>query len=263
MIKFTTLCSGSTGNCVFVSDGESSVLVDVGKSAKSIEDELKKIGENPAHLNAVLVTHDHIDHVRGVSVLVKKRDIPVYASSETVEQIKNPDEIYRRLQTIEEEKPFAIGNMIIKPIGLSHDAAPTFGFSFTFPKEGKRIVVATDTGKITEELSICVETADLVYIESNYDPNMLLCGRYPYFLKRRIAGERGHLSNADCGQLCAQAVRAKAKHLVLGHLSRENNMPELAYMTCQNILREKEVTVGKDCTLVIAQRDGAGQIITF
>jgi phosphoribosyl 1,2-cyclic phosphodiesterase len=263
MVKFSTLFSGSSGNCLFVSDGETRLLVDVGKSARAVERELKKIGEEAGQLSGILLTHEHIDHIRGLCTLAKKWNLTIFANKSTVAGASLHEAVGHKVFVFEESKNFCIGQMEVTPICLSHDAADTTGFAIHFLREDKRITIATDTGRITEDLARVIPGNDLVYIESNYDENMLFSGRYPYFLKRRIAGDTGHLSNLECARLCAQAVAGGARHLVLGHLSHENNLPELAYMTCQDSLQQQGMIVDKDCTLDVSPRESAGRIIIF
>lgn len=263
MVKFSTLFSGSSGNSLFISDGQTRLLVDVGKSSLAVERQLKEIGEEARQLSGILLTHEHIDHTRGLRVLAKKWNLPIYANTATVEGASFEESVRRCICPIESRVSFLLGQMEITPFCLSHDAADTMGFNIRFLNEDKRLTIAADTGRITEDLIRFIPGSDLVYIESNYDENMLFSGRYPYFLKRRIAGETGHLSNKDCSGLCVRAVQGGTRHLVLGHLSRENNMPELAYMTCQHTLKQEGITVGEDCTLEVAPRETAGRIIIF
>lgn len=262
MIKFSTLFSGSSGNCLFVSDGETRLLVDAGKPARTVERELCKIGEAARELQGILLTHEHIDHIRGLRVLAKKWNLPVFANRATALAASLEGDDFP-LFLFEAGRDFAVGEIEILPFCLSHDAADTAGFSLRFPREDKRLVIAADTGRVTEDLETALPGSDLVYIESNYDENMLFSGRYPYFLKRRIAGEAGHLSNPDCAALCARAVAKGAKHLILGHLSQENNMPEIAFLTCRHALHEQGIAVGKDCTLDVSPREAAGRVIIF
>jgi phosphoribosyl 1,2-cyclic phosphodiesterase len=261
MVKFSSLFSGSSGNCLFVGDGETRLLVDVGKSARAVERELEKIGEDARQLSGILITHEHIDHIRGLCMLAKRWNLPVFANCKTAAGITPDAAVERNIVLFEGGRSFPVGQMEITPFCLSHDAADTVGFSICFHREDKRLTIAADTGRITEDLNRFILGSDLLYIESNYDENMLLSGRYPYFLKRRIAGEAGHLSNIDCARLCARAVAGGVRHLVLGHLSRENNMPELAYMTCRHVLKQEGITVEKDCTLDVSPRESAGRII--
>jgi phosphoribosyl 1,2-cyclic phosphodiesterase len=261
MIKFCSLYSSSSGNSVFVGDGSTRLLVDAGVSCKKILQALEGIGERGEDIQGVLVTHEHSDHIQGLSVLCRKLHIPVYATAPTIRQMAVNKKEQLEFRPIEKGKTLAIGDVEVLPFAVPHDAADPVGFRFTFPKEGKVVCTATDMGCVTQEMRQHLEGCDVAYLESNHDRNMLLSGRYPYYLKQRILSDRGHLCNDDCGQLAGDLVEKGTKHLVLGHLSQENNMPQVAYLTCQNLLQQRGMAVEEDYTLSVARRDQWGQPI--
>lgn len=263
MAEFQTLFSSSSGNCEYVSDGRHSLLIDAGVSCKRILAALEALGKNKMDLLGVLVTHEHSDHVKGISVLCRKLGIPVYANQATAQAMEVPKKEGLDIRLFENGKTFALGEMEITPFAIPHDAASPVGFRFHFPKEGVSLGSATDMGCVTGEVHKALEGCDGVFIESNHDRNMLLTGGYPYYLKRRILSDRGHLCNDDCGELAAELVKKGTRHLVLGHLSRENNLPDIAYMAVQQQLARSGAQLEEDYTLSVAPSDRPGELIAL
>jgi phosphoribosyl 1,2-cyclic phosphodiesterase len=261
MIKFCSLYSGSSGNSIFLGSGSTRLLVDAGLSAKRIIGALASIGEKPSELSAILVTHEHSDHIRGAGILSRKFNIPVYANENTwtaMETFIGPvDSCNRAFFNTGSE--FDLGGITIKPFPIPHDACEPVGFSFF--AENKKITVATDIGHMTLELLNCMEDSDLLLLESNHDIEMLRIGPYPWHLKKRIAGDRGHLSNEAAGKVIAHMAEKGTKRFLLGHLSRENNFPELAYQTVCNALCERSIQAGTDIMLDVVLRDRVGKVI--
>lgn len=261
MLKFCSLYSGSSGNSIFLSDGRTKLLIDAGLSAKRIVEALVSIGENPSELSAVLISHEHSDHIKGAGILSRKFNIPVYANENTWEAMSSmlgPVNLANRLY-FNTGKEFQIGEIAIRAFAIPHDACDPVGYSFF--AENKKVTVATDIGHISLELLNCLEASDLLLLESNHDVEMLRIGPYPWHLKKRIAGEHGHLSNEAAGKVIAYMAEKGTKRFLLGHLSRENNFPELAYQTVCNALFEKQMCVGTDILLDVALRDRVGEII--
>jgi Metal-dependent hydrolases of the beta-lactamase superfamily I len=261
MIKFCSLFSGSSGNSIFLSVGGTKLLVDAGLSAKRIIEALVSIGENPCELSAILITHEHIDHIKGAGILSRKFNIPIYANENTwsvmapmIGPVKPENIAY--LCTGSE---FGIGDITIKTFPTPHDACESVGYNFF--AEGKKITIATDIGHVNLELLNCLEASDLLLLESNHDVEMLRVGPYPYHLKKRIAGDNGHLSNETAGKVIAYMAEKGTRRFLLGHLSRENNFPELAYQTVCNALFEKKMCVGEDLMLEVMLRDRVGKVI--
>lgn len=261
MMKFCSLYSGSSGNCLFVSDGKTKILVDCGMSGKRIIEALVAIGENPSELSAVLVSHEHSDHIRGAGILSRKFDIPIYANENTwnaMEEGLGPVNIKNKM-CFDNCKEFEIGNIYVKAFPIPHDAIDPVGFNFFL--DNKKVTTATDIGHMTNKLLSYLMGSDLLLIESNHDVEMLKVGPYPWPLKKRILGERGHLSNEMAGKVVAYLAKNGTKKFLLGHLSRENNFPELAYQTVCNVLSENDICAGKDIMLSVALRDRAGAVV--
>jgi len=261
MIKFCSLFSGSSGNCLFISDGKTKILIDSGLSGKRIIEALVAIGENPSKISAILVTHEHSDHIRGAGILSRKFDIPIYANENTwsaMEKELGPVNIKNKMCFCNCEE-FEIGNIFIKAFPIPHDAVDPVGFNFFL--DDKKITTATDIGHMTNKLLSYLMGSDLLFIESNHDVEMLKVGPYPWPLKKRILGERGHLSNEMAGKVVAYLAKNGTRKFLLGHLSKENNFPELAYQTVCNALQENDICAGKDVMLTVALRDRVGAVV--
>lgn len=240
------LASGSTGNAVFFNMGKTKILIDAGISARRIEQGLDKIGVKASDLDAILITHEHTDHVKGIDVLVRRHHIPVYARPKTWEMIscrdKLPNNCIRYL-----ESELMLQDIYIKPFTISHDAVDPVGFCLH--REKCKFVLATDLGVVTKEVEEAISLADLVILESNHDLAMLKNGSYPMFLKNRIIGSKGHLSNVQAGKLLAKVKKKPNMRVFLAHLSQENNLPHIAEKTVANILKEEGCLVGEEVIL--------------
>lgn len=261
MIKFCSLFSGSSGNSIFIRIGNTRLLIDAGLSGKKISQALLSIGENPADLSAVLVSHEHVDHVRGAGIISRKYNVPIYANQNTwemMEQGLGPVSIDNRVY-FDTGNEFELGGICIKAFPISHDAAEPVGFNFF--AENKKVTIATDIGCVDSTLLKCLEMSDLILLESNHDVEMLRVGPYPWSLKRRIMGDRGHLSNEMAGEVVVHLAEKGTRNFLLGHLSRENNFPELAYQTVCNALNERKICAGTDVMLDVALRDRVGKVI--
>ncbi|MDD2956151.1 MAG: MBL fold metallo-hydrolase [Oscillospiraceae bacterium] len=263
MARFCTLCSGSSGNSTYIGTGDGGVLVDVGISCKGILAALESVSLPPEKIRGILITHEHIDHIRGLRVLLKKLKTPVYASVEVLDYLAEnghlqPDTVVQQL----EETPLEVGGMEVQGFRTSHDSVHSQGYRFILPDE-RKIAVSTDLGVVTEEADRALSGCDLVLMESNYDRSMLLAGPYPYALKRRIQGKEGHLSNEDCARQLLRMAERGTTRFVLGHLSAENNHPGIAYQTAVNALQEGGCREGLDFTLAVAPRYQAGEMTIF
>ena len=261
MIKLVSLFSGSSGNCLFLSDGETRILLDAGLSGKRIEAALSALGEHPSDLRAILVTHEHSDHTMGIGVLSRRYKIPIYASSGTWEAMGTfPGKLApgQQCRFLPGER-FRIGGMEIEPFPIPHDAAEPVGYSFHM--QDRKITVATDLGHMNRALLRNLEGSDVLLLESNHDISMLKMGRYPWPLKQRILGDRGHLCNDMAGKVVAHLVANGARCVLLGHLSHENNFPELAWQTAANALAEKNLIPGEGFHLEVARRDRTSSIV--
>lgn len=249
---FCSLYSGSSGNSIFVSSEKAKVLIDVGMPGKSIESALSEIGEKPDEIDGIFITHEHSDHVKGVGVLSRKYNIPIFANEMTWKGME------KQIGSIKEHNiklmkgAVSIKDMDILSYEIPHDAAAPSGYSVI--AGGKKVCVATDLGYFSEDVKQNIIDADLVLLESNHDVEMLKFGPYPYVLKRRILSDIGHLSNEACGNAITEITTEKQKRVILGHLSKTNNYPELAYVTVSNILNENKINIGKDIILSMADR---------
>ena len=255
-LRFSPLFSGSSGNAIYVGCGDTHLLVDAGLSGTRIANELARIGVHPGMLTAILTTHEHVDHVRGVGILSRKYNLPIYATEGTWEgmadKVGSVESRNRCILTPEQD--FYIGEMNVMPFSTPHDANQPVGLSFSCG--GARFSIATDLGCIKKGWFKYVCGSDAVLLESNYDPDMLQAGSYPYALKHRILSNRGHLCNEDAGRCATELVKGGARHIILGHLSKENNFPELARRCTEDALRANGIVPGEDVRLDVASRDG-------
>ncbi len=259
---FCSLYSGSSGNSIFVSSGKAKILVDAGLPGKSIEAALKSIGESPCDIDGIFVTHEHTDHIKGIGVMSRKYDIPIYANEKTWKSMCGSiGKIKEYNIKVFDKRSISIKDMDIVNYSIPHDAACPVGYSIY--SSGKKASIATDLGCFTEEVKRNIEDSDVILLESNHDVEMLKFGPYPYNLKRRILSNVGHLSNDDCGIAIANMVNDKPMNIVLGHLSKTNNYPELAYQTVVNLLTERKIKLGKDVNLSMADRNKPSNHIEF
>jgi len=255
-----TLASSSRGNCTFVSDGRTHILVDAGISARRIAAALRAADIGPQELSGVLITHEHADHVSGLATLTKRYGLPVYAGLRTAAALE---------RTIAPQyiRPFEIGNdFMLGGLGISsfltpHDTPESAGY--VIRAGNSSAVIATDMGHVTETARQSICRADILLIEANHDIEMLKNGSYPYYLKRRILGARGHLSNLDCAAAVLAAVKSGVTRVLLGHLSEENNTPELALETVGGALRVDGAEQDRDYALCVAPRTAPGEIFQF
>ena len=264
MARFFTLSSGSNGNSSFVGDGKSGILVDVGISFLKICKGLNEYGINIENIEALLITHEHSDHIKGLETFCKKTDIPVYATEKTAERIiKEIPNAEKNIHIIEKCKKYATERFEFSAFSLYHDAADTVGYEITTP-DNRRIVYSTDVGCIDEEICAHLENADLNVIEANYDDSMLMCNvAYPFLLKKRISGECGHLSNKDCAKYVLSLAEKGAKRFVLAHLSEQNNTPQVAFETVKLSLTSAGFEIDRDYELMVAPRNENSRMLIF
>lgn len=255
MAKFFTIASGSSGNSSFVGASGEGILIDCGISCRGITAALKKRDIDPDSLSGILITHEHIDHVRGLAVFLSRHSVPVYASAEVLRYLTSNGLVPENavLNEIDEHGQL-IGKMLVKPFKTSHDSVGSLGYSIITPDE-HRITVCTDTGYITDSAREHLLGSETVLIEANFDNGMLEFGPYPYHLKRRIKGPQGHLSNTECAAFLPELVRSGTIHIVLGHLSKENNTPDVALQTCVAELSMSGLINGKDYMIFAAPRN--------
>ena len=264
-MRLCSIASGSSGNSIYVGDDHTHLLVDAGISKKRIDEGLHTLGIKGEELSGILVTHEHSDHIQGLGVFSRKYGIPIYATKGTLAGImeykslgKMPEGL---LHEVEMDKKFVLGDMEILPFAISHDAKEPSGYRIEHGE--KSVAVATDLGIYDEYTVEHLKNLDAVLLEANHDIQRLEVGPYPYQLKRRVMGDKGHLSNELSGRLLCDILHDNLKCVLLGHLSKENNYAELAYETVK-----LEVTIGNnpyngdDIPLMVAKRDRVSEIIT-
>lgn len=261
-MKFCSLYSGSSGNSIFIASDNAKVLIDAGLAGKKIDDALKHIGEESSSIDGIFITHEHIDHIKGVGVLSRKYDIPIYANDNTWAVMeKNIGKIKEHnIRIMDRRSSITINDLEIRSFNIPHDAIAPVGYTVSYA--GKSASVVTDFGVFTEEIRDNIIDSDIILLESNHDVNMLRMGPYPYKLKLRVLGENGHLSNEDCGSSIVSLLKNdKKKQIVLGHLSGTNNHPDLAYQTVVDVLSANGIRPGDDVILQLASRHNPSEII--
>lgn len=255
MFKFCSLASGSSGNCQYIESKDTKLLVDAGLSGKKIQEALKSIEVDPKELDGILVTHEHKDHTKGVGILSRRFDLPIYANKGTWDGME--DDLGKikpeHIKIFDTNKQFNIKDIEVNPFDIYHDANEPVGYNFCY--NSKKISILTDTGKIDEDIKKLLKGSDIMMIESNHDVEMLKVGSYPWFLKKRVLGDYGHISNETAGELIADLYEGKKQTILLSHLSRENNFPELAYQTVANIVTERGINIEKDISIQMTYRD--------
>ena len=262
-MNFCSIASGSSGNCTYVGNDDTSVLVDAGISCKRITEGLRSIGHDPSELSGILVTHEHSDHISGLSVLARKYHLPVYGTAGTLRYIIAHDRSGKldltMFRYIRPDEPFAVGSLKAEAFSISHDAADPCGYRLE-DKE-KAVAVATDLGCYDDYLVSHLQNLDGVLVEANHDVNMLQCGPYPYPLKQRILGTRGHLSNESAGSLLNEILHDHMGQILLGHLSKENNYEALAYAAVTaEITMADNPWKGDELPITVARRDTPSEL---
>lgn len=250
---FCPLCSGSSGNSTFIEACGRRILIDAGLSAKRISELLEDIDVPVDSISAILVTHEHSDHINGIGVLSKKYQIPVYANAECFSSF--PEAISSKIPTsciriFEPDHDFYISGIRVFPFSTPHDSSHSVGFCIT--AKGCKCTIMTDIGHIDSRMLEIASGSDVLLIEANHDIDMLNAGPYPYILKKRILSSHGHLSNEACGAALVELYRTGVRNVVLGHLSQENNTPELARITVESTLKANGID---DVNLTIAKKD--------
>ncbi len=249
-MKFSSLYSGSSGNALYVSSQDTSILIDAGLTGKSIISAMEAIGENPSEIQAILITHEHSDHIKGAGILSRKFNIPIYANDRTwaaMEPLLGTVKL-ENCRVIDGET--TINDLSIRTFRVPHDAAGCIGYTVE-DRAGKIMSAVTDMGVFTREIRDGIKDSDLILIESNHDVQMLKYGPYPFALKRRVLSELGHLSNEDAASAILDVLPGKQRHIILGHLSGTNNVPELALKTVENILQDAGAVIGEEGDLIL------------
>lgn len=261
MIKYCSIGSGSSGNCHFIGCKNTNILIDAGLSGKKITNGLEKIDVDIKKINGIFVTHEHTDHIKGIGVLSRRYNLPIFSNYKTWIAIRDVigkiDE--DMVMIFENGKNYSLGDISISPFSIEHDASDPVGFSIV-DESDEKISIATDIGEITDKVKENVSGSKLVVLESNYDKEMLLMGSYTYSLKKRVMSSTGHLSNEDAAKFAVDLIKSGTERILLAHLSRENNFPALAYETSNHILKENEIKIGKDVNLDVLLRDDVSNL---
>lgn len=256
--KFCSLASGSSGNSTYIGTDTTNILVDAGLSGKKVVESLSLIDVVPGDIDAIVVTHEHKDHIKGIGILSRRFDIPIYANSKTWKAMEGSiGEVKpKNVRCFETDQDFYIKDLNVQPFLIPHDAAEPVGYCFYYA--GKKVTISTDLGHTNVKIINMLADSDILLLEANHDLEMLKIGSYPYYLKKRIMGKNGHLSNNDAGETLIQLINRNVKNVLLGHLSRENNVPELAYATVKDMLDNEGIVVGRDIMLNMTYRDKVG-----
>lgn len=255
-MRFCSLQSGSSGNAQYIEYKDTKILVDSGLNGRQTANRLTEIGVNIDDIDAIILTHEHVDHISGAGVISRRHDIPIYATADThiaanpiIKDIKNHNR-----KIIDGE--FQIKDLYIKPFAASHDAIDPLGFAIY---GSSKISIITDTGYVTDEALLNSKNSELFFIESNHDLSMLEFGAYPHHLKERIKSEYGHLSNNACAEFLIQNIGENTKYIVLCHLSHDNNDEVLAHITVKNLLHD----AGIELPIYVSHRDRIGEVIVL
>ena len=257
-MRMCSIASGSSGNCIYIGSDNHHILIDAGISEKRVEAGLKELDLSGKDMDGILLTHEHSDHIKGLGVLARKYGLPIYATPGTVQAVKAMNSLGNiddsLFVEIHADQDFQIGDLSISPFHISHDAAEPVAYRVACGN--KKMAVATDLGVYTDYTIDHLKGLDVLLLEANHDIHMLQVGAYPYYLKQRISGDLGHLSNESAGKLLCQVLHDDLKAIMLGHLSKENNYAELAYETVK-----LELTLGdtpykpEDFPLSVASRE--------
>ncbi|RHQ02194.1 MBL fold metallo-hydrolase [Roseburia sp. AM51-8] len=263
-MDFFSVASGSSGNCICLGSDQCHVMIDAGISGKRIEEGMNTYDYTTSDMDGVLITHAHSDHIQGLGVVARKYGLPIYATKGTADAILQSSSVGKidpsLFHVIEAGKTFFIGNLEIYPMSISHDAADPVAYLVSDGRH--RVGVVTDLGYYDADIVSHMEGLDALLLEANHDIHMLQVGAYPYPLKQRILGERGHLSNETSGQLLGQILHDGMQHILLGHLSKENNYDELAYETVRlEISLGDNPYRGNDFPIEVAKRDRPSSLI--
>ncbi|WP_239256271.1 MBL fold metallo-hydrolase [Listeria ilorinensis] len=262
-ISFSILASGSSGNATLVETGDQKILIDCGLSGKKMEGLFSQVGRSISDVDAILITHEHSDHIKGLGVLARKYKLPIYANRKTwqamdsmIGEVANDQKFEFAMETVKD-----FGSLQVESFGVSHDAAePMF---YIFHNGNKKFVMITDTGYVSDRMKGHIAGADAYLFESNHDVEMLRMGRYPWNVKRRILGDEGHVSNEDAGLAMSEVISDRTKRIYLGHLSKDNNMKDLARMSVTQTLAGEGIIVGEQIELFDTDPEMATSIFTI
>ena len=262
MAFFTSLYSGSSGNCSVVRCGQDYLLIDMGKSCRTTLNALKSLNLAIAEMQGILVTHEHSDHIQGLKVFLKNHNVPVYGTSATLDNLVDMELVPPGTQLIAiEGRTEPIGGFEVTAFPTSHDV-PCCGYRIR-SADGRIMAMATDLGKLTAEVHQALEGVHLAALEANYDLNCLRVGSYPYYLKRRIESDRGHLDNAECAAKVLELIQSGCEKIALCHLSKENNTPDLALATVKSTLLSAGIVPGEKVYIQAQKRNEPSDWMEF
>lgn len=263
-MRLCSIASGSSGNCIYVGSDATHLLMDVGISGKRIEAGVAELGLRLSEIDGIFITHEHTDHISGLGVIARKYGIPIYGTRGTIAAIRqtqslgNIDE--ELFHYIKADEKCTVKDVTIYPIRTSHDAAEPVAYRISHGQQ--RMAIITDLGCYNDYTVECLKNLDVLYLEANHDIHMLQVGPYPYYLKQRILSEKGHLSNESAGKMLSRLLHDKMQAVMLGHLSKENNLPELAYESVRVEITMSDAPYnGNDFPLYVAKRSDVSQMI--
>ncbi|GKW46137.1 MULTISPECIES: MBL fold metallo-hydrolase [unclassified Planococcus (in: firmicutes)] len=244
-MRFSVLASGSSGNAIYIENDQHSFLVDAGLSGRKMEELFASIGKSMSNLDGILVTHEHSDHIKGLGIVARKHKVPIYANAKTWEAMDGlvgaipvEQRFHFDMETVK-----TFGSIDIESFAVSHDAAdPMF---YVFHENGRKLALITDTGYVSDRMKGIIQASDAFVFESNHDVGMLQMGRYPWSVKRRILSDVGHVSNEDAAVAMSEVMAEKPTRIYLSHLSKDNNMKDLARMSVEQTLQTKGIIVGE------------------
>ena len=261
-MRFSILASGSTGNSVYIENDSGAYLVDAGLTAKRIEAQLAKIGRSMQNVKAIFVTHEHSDHIKGVGVLARKHGVPIYANQKTwsaMDGLIGKVELDQQFQ-FDMETVQSFGSISVESFAVSHDSVdPMF---YVFHENDRKLAIITDTGYVSDRMKGIIKSADSFVFESNHDVGMLQMGRYPWSIKRRILSDVGHVSNEDAAIAMSDVIEQKETQIYLSHLSRDNNMKDLARMSVEQTLQTCGIVAGEFVHLHDTDADEPTELVT-
>jgi phosphoribosyl 1,2-cyclic phosphodiesterase len=262
-LNFCSLSSGSSGNCYYLGNEFHGILIDAGISATAIRKFLKSIDISMQTIMGILVSHNHSDHIKGLEVLTRKNHIPAFTTRNIWDSILTPHRSITSdcIREIQVNQKFHLAEFEIEVFRVCHDAPETIGFHIC--AFGKKVTIVTDLGHICETSAHFIREANLLVIESNYDEEMLINGGYPYYLKKRIKSDNGHLGNMQTSNFLAESINENLNYICLAHLSKNNNTPEKALETLQKTLYEKGIILGAQQRIMVLNRHTPTEMISI
>lgn len=265
-MRFECIASGSSGNCTYIGSDTTHLLVDVGISRKRTVEALNQLDLSLDDIDGIFLTHEHSDHITGLPMIAKKSSMPIYATRGTIDAILKMPKFAGidpgRFVPVRADEKITVKDMQIDPMTISHDAAEPVGYRIRYGT--KKACVCTDLGCYNDYTVECLKNSDVLLLEANHDVRMLQVGPYPYMLKQRILGTRGHLSNVTSGQLLSKVLNGHMKGIFLGHLSQENNHPDVAYETVRvELMFADNGYSAEELPIQIAKRREPSKMIEF